>query len=124
MDVNARTHRDLVTWQESMNLAEMIYSATARFPVTERFGLSLQMRRAAVSIVSNISEGAARSSVREFARFLEIARGSLAELDAQLNLAARLGFLQPGSPVFLQCDRCGRLLTALTASIRNKASEA
>ena len=123
MEPNAKTHRDLVTWQESMNLAEMIYTSTAQFPGTERFGLSLQMRRAAVSVISNISEGAARRSPREFGRFLEIARGSLAELDAQLNLAARLGFLRVDQPVYRQCERCGRLLTALTASIRTKLSD-
>jgi four helix bundle protein len=75
-----------------MTLVEEIYRITATFPDSERFGLTSQLRRAAVSIPSNIAEGAARRSTAEYLRFLSIARGSLSELDTQLQIAVRLGF--------------------------------
>jgi four helix bundle protein len=75
-----RTHRDLNVWKESMNLVKQVYSLTQSFPKEEIYGLVSQMKRAAVSIPSNIAEGAARSSSTDFVRFLYIAMGSLAEL--------------------------------------------
>lgn len=87
-----RTHKDLLVWQRALCLAESIYVATRSFPVEERYGLSLQMRRAAVSIISNIAEGAGRRTRAEYLNFLHIARGSWAELDSQLILAVRLSF--------------------------------
>lgn len=75
-----------------MTLAELVYGYTESLPDTERYGLSSQMRRAAVSVASNIAEGAARGSDADFVRFLHMARGSLSELETQLRLAARLGF--------------------------------
>jgi four helix bundle protein len=83
-----KTHRDLVVWQEAMNLVELVYRRTQEFPTQEVFGLSAQMRRAAISIPSNIAEGAGRNSSREFFQYLEIASGSLAELEAQLEVSA------------------------------------
>src|SRR5712671_6514673 len=77
-------HRELDVWRSSMDLATAIYSLTKRLPNSERFGLVNQMRRAAVSVPSNIAEGAARGSSADFARFLLIARGSVAELETQL----------------------------------------
>lgn len=87
-----RRHHDLLVWQEAMKLAKAIYALTSGFPAEERFGLSSQMRRAAVSIPSNIAEGAARGSKKELLHFLTISRGSLSELDTQLTLASTLGF--------------------------------
>ena len=87
-----RKHQELQAWQEAMRLAENVYALTANFPDVERFGLIGQMRRAAVSVPSNIAEGAARGGNKEFIHFLHIARGSLSELDTQLLLAKRLGF--------------------------------
>ncbi len=86
------SYRDLLIWQKSMALAKQIYSITRAFPSDERFGLIAQMRRAAVSVPSNIAEGQARQGRREFVQFLSHAEGSLAELDTQLSLAVDLGY--------------------------------
>ena len=83
-------HYGLEVWQEAMRLAREIYRASADFPADERFGLTAQIRRAAVSVTSNIAEGAGRGSKAEYSRFLLIARGSLMELDTQLWLARDL----------------------------------
>src|SRR4051794_18481036 len=82
-----RTFRDLIAWQRGMELARVLYSATVRMPPKEQFGLTNQMRRAAVSIPSNIAEGHARQSRQEYIRFLKMSRGSLAELSTQVELA-------------------------------------
>jgi four helix bundle protein len=87
-----RTFRDLLIWQKAILLAKTVYQITAVFPSDERFGLTLQVRRAAVSISSNIAEGHARTG-RHFAHFLSIARGSTSEVESQLFLAAELGFV-------------------------------
>ncbi len=87
-----KPHKKLDVWHAAMQLATGIYGLTARFPGEERYGLIAQMRRAAVSIPSNIAEGAARQGVAEFRNFLSIAQGSLSELDTQLELAHTLGF--------------------------------
>ncbi len=86
-------YESLDVWRKSMNLAEEIYKLTAKFPKTEIYALSDQMKRAAVSIPSNISEGQARKTDKDIAKFLYIARGSKAELETQLHLAVRLGFV-------------------------------
>ena len=86
------SHYDLIVWQEAMRLAKDVYAASATFPKEDRYGLASQMRRAAVSVPSNIAEGAARGSLPELVRFLLIARGSLLELDTQLWLARELGY--------------------------------
>ena len=88
------SYEDLSVWKKSMNLAEKIYGLTKFMPKEEVYGLTAQMRRAAVSIPSNIAEGQQRASTKEFLRFLSIARGSNAELQTQLVLACRLGYFQ------------------------------
>ena len=85
-----RSHHRLEVWQLSMNLVEQIYAMTQGFPAEEKFGLTNQMRRAAVSIPSNIAEGSAKGSKKEFCRFLLIARGSLMELETQIEISERL----------------------------------
>ena len=87
------THKDLDVWKKSMDFVTELYKQTASFPKVEIYGLSSQMRRAAVSIPSNIAEGAARKSNKEFIQFLYIALGSSAELDTQLIIAKNLNFL-------------------------------
>lgn len=88
-------YRKLRIWNEAMELAVWIYRSTRDFPVEERFGLTAQLRSAAVSVSSNIAEGAGRGDAKDSARFLRMAMGSLAELDSQLELATRLGMTEP-----------------------------
>ncbi|MFV0571508.1 MAG: four helix bundle protein [Xanthomarina gelatinilytica] len=89
-----RSHKDLKVWQESMDFVVMIYEITAQFPSNETFGLISQLRRASVSIPSNIAEGAGRKGAKEFSRFLYIALGSLSEVETQLEIALRLQYLK------------------------------
>ncbi|WP_252513625.1 four helix bundle protein [Xanthomonas arboricola] len=98
-----------------MSLVEAIYRLSHDFPDSERFGLAAQMRRAAISVPSNIAEGAARRSTAEYLRYLSMARGSLAELDTQLQIAARLQF---GSPDTATLDLLNRTFARLNALIR------
>lgn len=88
-----KPHKRLDAWTSAVELAQLVYTTTDRFPTNEQFGLTNQARRAAVSIACNIAEGAARQSRKEFLQFLHIAKGSLSELDTQLELARRLGYL-------------------------------
>lgn len=112
------THRDLAAWREAMALVELIYRDTGRFPATERFGLAAQMRRCAVSIPPNISEGSAQNSTGEFVQFLGIACGSVAELETQLELAARLGYLEGSADAVRQVKFVGQLVNGLRKSMR------
>ena len=88
-----RNHRELVVRQQAVELVERVYRITAAFPPSERYGLTGQLRRAALSVPSNIAEGHARSGTRELLHFLSIAAGSLSELDTLIELAQRLGYL-------------------------------
>lgn len=104
-----------MVWRDAMSLVEAIYCLSHDFPDSERFGLTAQMRRAAISVPSNIAEGAARRSTAEYLRYLSMARGSLAELDTQLQIAARLQF---GSPDTATLDLLNRTFARLNALIR------
>jgi four helix bundle protein len=88
-----RSFRDLRVWQGSMDLVEMIYRLSADFPRHETYGLTSQIRRAAISIPSNIAEGHSRKHTKEYLKFLSIAQGSLAELQTQIEIASRLGYV-------------------------------
>jgi len=88
-----KTHKDLKVWQESIDLVTIIYEQTKSFPKDELFALTSQIRRCSISIPSNIAEGAARESNKEYLRFLFIAQGSISELDTQLLIANNLNFL-------------------------------
>jgi four helix bundle protein len=108
-------YKELLVWQKGMSLAKMVYRLTVRFPTEERYGLTSQMRRAAVSIPSNIAEGQARRGTNEFLQFLSVAEGSLAELDTQLSLSVELGFAQQGDvePALKEIDELQKMLVAL-----------
>ena len=113
--------RDLEVWQEAMLLVENIYALTARFPKDERFGLTAQIRRAAVSIPSNIGEGHRRRRRRAFVNHLEIALGSQGEVDVQLDLAKRLRLctVAEHDHVLERVDRVGRMLSGLIEALRD-----
>ncbi len=87
-----KSYKDMDIWKRGVEIAEMTYSLTRTFPTEERFGLSSQMQRAAVSIPSNIAEGYNRSNTKEFVQFIHIAKGSCAELETQLIIAERLDY--------------------------------
>ena len=110
---NGKPHCRLDAWSEAMRLVKLVYEATLNFPPEERLGLSQQMRRAAVSVPSNIAEGAARSGKREFAKFVSIARGSLSELHTQCLIAVDLGYLTQDNAAFASLERVSKLLTGL-----------
>ena len=115
----AADFKDLLVWQKSMDLVELVYHLVRRLPKEEQFELASQMRRAVVSIPSNIAEGQGRKTAREFLRFLSIARGSRAELETQLLLAQRLGYLtkEQIEPAVLLYNEVGRMLHSLMQSI-------
>jgi len=108
-----KPHEQLEAWKLAMQLAKAVYELTAKFPVEERYGLAQQIRRAAVSIPSNIAEGAGRNGAKEFLNFIGIARGSLAEVETQLQLAVMLEFAEQSHPAFNLANNTGRLLTGL-----------
>ena len=93
--MHTKTYKDLIVWQKAMDLAEQTYLLTRNFPKEELYGLTSQLRRAAVSVPSNIAEGQARQSTAEFRNFLSIAQGSLAEVETQILLAIRFQYLTP-----------------------------
>jgi four helix bundle protein len=117
-----RNHKDLVLWRKAVALAQAIHASTVDFPKHELFGLTQQLRRAAVSIPSNIAEGAARSTTRDFLRFLYMARGSFAELETQLHLAEGFGYMALSEEIQNQLDEVGRLLNALIKGLRRRLS--
>jgi four helix bundle protein len=108
-----KPHEQLEAWKSSMQLFKAVYQLTAEFPAEERYGLVQQMRRAAVSIPSNLAEGAGRNGTNEYVHFIGISRGSLAELETQMQLAVMLDFAKPGHAAFELADRTGKLLTGL-----------
>ncbi len=108
-----RPHERLEVWQDAMDLVEAVYRFSSLFPDSERFALTMQIRRAAISIPSNIAEGAARRSRQEYLRFLSIARGSLAELDTQRLIATRLNYGDPPAMLDELTDRLFAKLTSL-----------
>ena len=112
--------RDLRVWQEAMALVEEVYCLTRGFPADERFGLSAQLRRAAVSIPSNIGEGARRKREKVYLHHLDIALGSQGEVDVQLELARRLGLCSVVDyrRVRQRVDRIGRMLNGLIAPLQ------
>ena len=114
-----QNYRDLIAWQKAMDLVEHVYAATKAFPGDERYGLTMQLRRAVVSVPSNIAEGQGRRSRNEFVHFLSVAHGSLREVETQLLIAVRLGYLrrEVSTPVLELSDEVGRLVSGLARSL-------
>jgi len=117
-----RSHRDLKVWQEGIELVQHVYPLTSSFPVEEQFGLTAQLRRAAVSVPANVAEGCARSETRELIHFLSIAQGSLPELDALTELAHRLGYVRDPKEIRARIDTVSGLTMGLASSLRRKAA--
>jgi four helix bundle protein len=115
----SRNYRDLLAWQKAMDLVEAVYRATRDFPREELYALTGQVRRAAVSVPSNIAEGEGRRSRRDFVRYLPIAYGSLRELETQLLIAGRLDYLTEAETEELlqSTGEVGRLLNGLSRSL-------
>lgn len=117
-----RSYRDLEAWRLAIRLTKVVYRMSEHFPGDERFGLTSQIRRAAVSIASNIAEGWGRGSTSDYARFLRMARGSMYEVETQGQIALELGFVDKDKFDFFEqtIDEAGRVLAGLIRSIENK----
>lgn len=122
MNQNTRSYKDLVVWQKGISLAKVVYGLTKAFPSEEKFGLVSQMRRAAVSIPSNIAEGQARHTTGEFVQFISHAEGSTAELDTQVILAVELNFCakKDAVPAYELIDEIRRMLNALRRKLADR----
>lgn len=118
--MSQNSYKDLIAWQKGMELVAMIYDATEGFPASEQYGLVSQLRRAAVSVPSNIAEGKAHYSNRDFVRFLRHARGSLAEIETQVLIAHQRKYLTDATMKQLtkKLDELGRILSGLINSLK------
>lgn len=115
-----KPHHNLEVWKRALNFVTEIYKVTAGFPNDEKFGLVSQMRRAAVSIPSNIAEGAARNSKKEFINFLHIAQGSAAELETQILISRNLDFVSQSqaNPLLQELEEISKMIIGLQKSLR------
>lgn len=116
---NTRSHRDLLVWQKAIELSALVYVLTDRLPKSELYGLSSQMQRAAVSIAANIAEGNARGTPKDYARFVNMARGSAVELETLLEVAVRVGRLdgEAVAPAMALTNEICRMLYALRVKL-------
>ncbi len=114
-------HRDLLVWQKAVSLAAAIVRITSSFPSNQRYGLVTQMQKAAVSVPSNIAEGAARGRSREFLQYLRIARGSLAELESQVLVAQQAGFISHSDIDLADIQEIERMLNRLISRIQDRS---
>lgn len=120
-----KDHKDLIVWQKSMELTRIIYTLTKRFPQGEIFGLTNQIRRAVVSIPSNIAEGFGRNSDKQFIHFLKIAKGSAAELETQLLISRDLSYLtaKDAKSTLALYDEIARMLGPLIRNIEKRVEK-
>ncbi len=118
----ARDYRDLIAWKKAFELALAVYEETSYFPVEEKYGITSQLRRASVSVPSNIAEGQGRNSKGEFLHHLFIALGSLKEVETQLLISETLGYLRSGRIIKLMkmSSEVGRLMNGLSRSLKNR----
>ena len=123
MEKKPQNYKDLIVWQKGIELAKLIYRLSAKFPGEEKFGLVSQMRRAAISIPSNIAEGQARHTAGEFIQFISHGEGSVAELNTQLILATELRFCSNGDaqPASELTEHLRRMLNGLRRKLQNPA---
>jgi len=125
MENSFKSYRDLEVWKKAMDVARNVYKATANFPAEERFGLTNQIRRSAVSVPSNLAEGHARASAAEFSRFILISMGSVAELETQILLSGDLGYLdnEKKESLLSELDLVGKMLRGLSKAIARRKSQ-
>lgn len=114
-------HHKLNVWKRSIDLVTKVYDTTSSFPEEEIYGLSSQIRRASVSIPSNIAEGAERNSNKEFIQFLSFAQGSIAGLETQLIISQNLGYVKEGDGVFSEMDEISKMIIGLQKRLRQKS---
>lgn len=117
------THKDLEVYKLSLTLVENIYQLTQSFPASENFGLTSQLRRASISLPSNIAEGSSRGSTKDFIRFLNIASGSLAEIETQLVIAERIGYITFSEALQNNIITIRKMLYRLKQSLNKKLSK-
>ena len=116
-----KSHKDLDVWQAAVNLATQVYKLTTKYPKEEIYGLVSQMRRSSISIASNIAEGAARASNKEFIQFLYIALGSASELDTQIEISKQIGYSQKGlDKIQEQLTIISKMIQGLIRSVKAK----
>jgi four helix bundle protein len=120
MNEKVKTHKDLDAWSKAIELVEAVYSLTRAFPKTEMYGLTNQLRRAAVSVPSNIAEGAARRSTKEFIQFLHVALGSVSEVETQVIIAQRLDYVDDVNSIEEQIEAVRRLILGLIRYLRRR----
>jgi four helix bundle protein len=115
------SHKNLDVWEKSVELVSEVYKLTIKFPIQEQYGLTSQIRRSAISVPSNISEGVARTSKSETVRFLDIARASLVELDTQIEIAVKLDYLRNSDTIILSemINHTFAMLSKFIKSIKN-----
>ncbi len=118
--MDSRPHRKLDVWKKSMDFVKHVYQATETFPKSEIYGLSSQMRRAAVSIPSNLAEGAARKGKKEFSQYLNIAQGSISEIDTQIELSCILNFIEKNlyNDLMDELNTISKMLFGLSRSLK------
>ena len=121
MSDKLRNHKDLDVWKKSMELTTRIYELTKLFPKDELYGITSQIRRASVSVPANISEGAARNSLKEFIQFLHISLGSLSELETEILIAKNIGYMDNyDENIFNDITDIRKMLLGLISSIKRK----
>jgi four helix bundle protein len=117
--MTVKNYRDLIVWKKAFDLVLVIYDETSRFPIDEKYGLTMQLRKAGVSISSNIAEGEGRNSKAEFRHHLFFALGSLKEVETQIQIAEALGYINPSQAamILVKTSEVGRLINGLSRSL-------
>jgi four helix bundle protein len=119
-----KSHMDLDVWKLSMDFVDELYNLTDTFPISEKYGLASQLRRAGVSLPSNIAEGAGRFHEKEFINFLYISMGSLSEVETQLEISRRRGYIKSTEPLINTVIRIRKMINGLIKQLRNRDMKA